>query len=447
MIKLNNSVSRKIFGAAMAVTLAATGCGERKEAQSPQAQGARAVPVKLQKIETTTTQNSSDFVGTLEAQQRVALAPQIEGRIEQILATNGQVVKRGTPIIQIEPTRQQEEVNSRQSQVSARIADYNAALANVNSAQADEARSEAEVERAKADLQQTQAELDLAKVTFDRTKFLVGQGVQPQQALDDGTRDVSTKTAARDAQQQTLNASLKSLKAAQERIKQNQASAQGQKALVAQAQADLAVGQQSLNYNLVRAPIDGIVGRIDVKVGDFVTIGQALTNITQNEELYINIGIPVERSSDLKIGTPVHIIKADGKPGVKGKVSFISPQVDSNTQAILAKVSFQNNYSLRDSQFVRVRVIWEEKPGVLIPTSAVTRIGGQNFVFVATPSEAKDGQATDTAKQQPVVLGNIQGQSYQVISGINAGDRVVVSGILNLTDGVPIVEEQAKSQK
>jgi len=444
MVKLKSSLSRKFLGAAITLTLVATGCGERKDAQSP---AARAVPVKLQTIETTTTQNSSDFVGTLEAQQRVALAPQIEGRIEQILATNGQAVKRGTPIIQIEPTRQQEQVNSSQSAVSARIADYNAAIANVNSAQADEARSAAEVERAKADLQQTQAELELAQVTFDRTKFLVAQGVQPKQELDDRTRDVNTKRAARDAQQQTLNASIKSLKAAQERIKQTQASVQGQKALVAQAQADLAVAQQSLNYNLVVAPIDGIVGRIDVKVGDFVTIGQQLTSITQNRDLYINIGIPVERSAQLQIGTPVQIIKADGKPGVKGKVSFISPQVDPNTQAILAKVSFENNGSLRDSQFVRVRVIWAEQPGVLIPTTAVTRIGGQEFVFVATPSEGKDGQTRETAKQKPVVLGSIQGQSYQVISGINPGDKVVVSGITNLTDGVPIVEEQAKSEK
>jgi hypothetical protein len=138
----------------------------------------------------------------------------------------------------------------------------------------------------------------------------------------------------------------------------------------------------------------------------------------------------------------VEIIKADGSTGVSGQVTFIAPLVNQGAQAILVKMTFRNDGSLRNNQYVRVRLIWEQKPGVLVPTTAVTSLGSQKFVFVAEQSKPKQGETSLVVKQKPINVGNIQGQSYQVLSGLDAGERVAVSRILELRDGAIIADER-----
>ena len=120
-----------------------------------------------------------------------------------------------------------------------------------------------------------------------------------------------------------------------------------------------------------------------------------------------------------------------------GSINFISPEVDTGTQAMLVKARFPNqNGSLREGQFVRARVIWQERPGVLLPTIAVSQSGAQSFVYVAQNSGSKQ-----TVRQQPVKLGAIQGQTYQVLEGVQVGDRIAVTQILNLRNGTAIQPE------
>ena len=126
----------------------------------------------------------------------------------------------------------------------------------------------------------------------------------------------------------------------------------------------------------------------------------------------------------------------------QGRINFISPEVDQANQSILAKFTFPNNEDLREGQFVRTRVIWRSNPGILVPTVAVTRLGGQAFVFVAeTVSES--GETRQVAKQKPIELGAIQGQQYQVISGVDAGEAIITSRILDLVDGAAIVNDDS----
>lgn len=185
----------------------------------------------------------------------------------------------------------------------------------------------------------------------------------------------------------------------------------------------------------IKSPISGIVSNISVNRGEFITKGQALTRVIDNQTLELNIGVPTENSSQLKIGLPVEIIAPPHKASLKGKIDFVSPEI--NRRYILVKATLRNNGNFRDNQEVIARIIWWEELGILIPTTAISRIAGQNFVFVAEEVEQK-GEITLLAKQRIVELRNIQGQSYQVISGLEAGEKLITSGILNLTDGTPV---------
>ncbi len=111
------------------------------------------------------------------------------------------------------------------------------------------------------------------------------------------------------------------------------------------------------------APITGEVGDFPVKVGDYVNTGQNLTTITQNENLYLRLGIHAQRASQLRVGLPVELIESKTKKRlVTGKIDFISPEADTNAQTILIKARFPNqNRTLREGQFVQARVIWSKR--------------------------------------------------------------------------------------
>ena len=442
----NNSYpfAKKILGAVFAIPLLLGGCGGG-EVES-QAAGARAVPVKLQTLETATLINSTEYVGNLEAQGRVNLAPRINGRILRIFVNQGDRVSRGEAIIELEPTQQQEDVNAASQAVNVEKARLGQVQAELKAAEANRARAAAEVEAARANLQDAKAEVILAEINIKRSKMLVEGGARALQNLDDTTRELDGAIAQRDSRQETLNASLRSLEAAERQVDQSLANIDSQKAVVRQAEAQLGSVGQNLAFNTINAPIGGIVGSFnEKKVGDFVNIGEQITTLTNNQTFDLNIGIPTEYRSQLKLGLPVKIINKDGSDGVTGKITFISPVVDQSIQAIQTKVSFQNDGSLRDREYVRVKVIWQEQPGLLVPTRAVSILGGQKFVYVATPGDSEEAELV--AKQQPVTLGTIQGQAYQVISGVEEGEQIVVTRILDLKDGTPITEESLTSEQ
>jgi multidrug efflux pump subunit AcrA (membrane-fusion protein) len=138
------------------------------------------------------------------------------------------------------------------------------------------------------------------------------------------------------------------------------------------------------------------------------------------------------------MGMPVELLDAQDKPLVKGNVAFISPNINPQSQSVLVKANFNNGTNqLKANQFVRARLIWASRAGVLVPTSAISRLGGQDFIFVAEPSPT--GGKSLIANQKPVKLGKITGNKQEVLEGLNAKDQIVVAGILQLQNGATIM--------
>jgi RND family efflux transporter MFP subunit len=247
------------------------------------------------------------------------------------------------------------------------------------------------------------ANLQLAKVQLERAKGLASSGVISKQDLDQAQ---STYEAA--------NADVKSL--------------------------DAQIHQQEvqLKYYSVFAPVDGIIGDIPVHVGDRVTNTTMVTTIDERRGLEVYLPIPSDRAKELKLGAPVQILDATGNVILTSRVNFISPQVDTATQSVLAKAPVdQGADRLRSQQLVRARITWSTEAGITIPVVAVARVSGQFFAFVA---EQKDGH--DVARQIPLTLGEISGNDYTVLSGLKPGDQVIVSGGQNLADGMAVKIQQ-----
>src|SRR6266436_6314858 len=192
--------------------------------------------------------------------------------------------------------------------------------------------------------------------------------------------------------------------------------------------------QRQLAYYNLTAPFPGIVGDVPVHVGDYVAPQTLLTTVDENAELEAYLYIPTERAADIRMGLPVQIVTSGGEPIESTKINFISQQVDNALQGILVKAPVHSSLDrFRNAQLVKARVVWSTAPSPTVPVLAVTRIGGQSFVYVATATDN-----VTVAKQRAVTLGDTVGNVYAVTGGLNPGDRVIVSGIQFLIDGTPV---------
>jgi RND family efflux transporter MFP subunit len=211
----------------------------------------------------------------------------------------------------------------------------------------------------------------------------------------------------------------------------------------AQAQMDSLASQVreqevQLHYYKVVAPRGGIVGDVPVRVGDRVTVSTQLTTVDQPGSLEAYVYVPIEHSAQLKMNLPVQIVDSDGKVLAETRVSFISPQVDNTTQTVLVKAKIANgNDALRQSQFVRARVVFGTHQNPEVPILAVSRLAGQYFAFVAEPQNG----GSFVARQKPLTIGQTVGNDYEVQSGIKPGDKVIISGTQFLLDGAPVVPQ------
>lgn len=369
-------------------------------------------------VETETTQIAevniaSEFVGALEAEDRVMLRPEVEGRITQIFVEDGDRVSAGTPVLQLNPERSQ-------AVVTGAIADIEAARASRNTTQA-------ELLAAQADRDSAIAEQTLQDTEYTRAQGLVEEGALAQQSLDQITRSRDAAAAER--------------RAAERRIQAAQASLEESTASLQRAESSADVASEDLSDYQVVAPIDGVVGDFFIKTGDFVGAGEQLTTLTRNQTMDLRLSIPVNRAGELRTGLPVELRTEEGtEPLVVGRISFVGERVASGAQSILAKATFPNPGGvLRDEQFVRATVVWDQEPGVLVPTTAISRVGGQSFVFVVEPSEEED--AGYIAVQRPVQLGVIEDNRYQVTNGLEPGETIVTAGLLRLSDGAAVTPE------
>ncbi len=269
--------------------------------------------------------------------------------------------------------------------------------------QIDPAKQQATLKTQEDTLAAKQAEVKWDEQEFERNSGLYDARVISKQALD------QSRTALDQARAQ--------LQALQSQVRQESV---------------------QLHYYRVTAPSAGIVGDIPVRVGDRVTTTTPLTTVDKPGSLEAYVYVPIERSSQLKPNLPVQIVDQSGNVLAESRINFISPQVDSTTQTVLAKAPIANsNDKLRNAQFIHARIVWGTQQRTVVPVLAVSRLGGQYFAFVA---EQEGGKTV--AHQKPLQVGDMTGNNYVVLEGIKPGDKIIVSGTQFLVDGAPVIVPQ-----
>lgn len=406
MVKHTPSQAR-LWLVMLCISMFINACGKSQ----PVAQAQAPIPVKVEKLSSGQVQDSSEFVGTLEAAKWVELKPEIQGQVQQILAQSGDQVEQGSPIMVLKADQT--------------VPQFEAAKVTVSNAKTGREAAVREKEVATAQMATAQSDLELAQTNFERARYLLSYGAIGQIQYDQAKND--------------LDSARNRLKSAKERVQVAQVGIKQADGKIREAQAQADAAGVNVGFKQLQSPINGVVGDIRVKVGDYVTTGQTVTTITQAGDMELRLSIPSNNISQLKMGLPVELVNPNTqKKIVRGSIDFISPNVNPQAQSILVKARFSNqNGQLKNGQFVQARVLWAESPGILVPVTAVTRTGGQGFVFVVNET-TKDQQTQTIVEQRPVTLGEIKGDRYEIVNGIKPGEQIATSNILKLRNGALI---------
>lgn len=177
------------------------------------------------------------------------------------------------------------------------------------------------------------------------------------------------------------------------------------------------------------SPISGIVTARNYDAGDLYS-GQPVLVVQQMNTVKIYLNINEQYYKDVKVGMPIDNITLDAFPGetFSGRVSIIHPTVDVNTRTFVTEVKIDNNQRVRPGMFARVTLNFGEVNRVLAPDQSIVKQAGSGERYVYVINNGK-------AYHRTIELGRRIGDEYEIISGLEDGDVVVVFGQTLLSDG------------
>ena len=361
-------LTRRAGLAAIFVLAALSSACSGGSAKGAQPQGPPGIPVKVETAKLISVNDTTEYVATLKSRDTAVIMPQVEGVITDIFVHSGSRVSAGTPLMQIDPAKQQATLKTQEDTVKAK-----------------------------------QAELIWDQQEYDRNSGLYDAKVVSKQALD------QSKNGAGPGQSPVAGPAG--------------AGPPGNRATALLPRDRSQRRNRRRHSGARRRPRNH---------------HHALTTVDKPGSLEAYVYVPIERSSQLKPNLPVQIVDQSGTVIAESRINFISPQVDSTTQTVLAKAPIANsNDKLRNAQFIHARIVWGSQNRTVVPVLAVSRLGGQYFAFVA---EQQDGKTV--AHQKPLTVGDMTGNNYVVLEGIKPGDKIIVSGTQFLIDGAPVMMPQ-----
>ena len=342
-----------------------------------------ATPAEVVTIGAADANTENDYTASLEGKVNVEIRSQVDGYLEKVYVDEGAYVKAGQPLFKIDEHRYREQLNN-----------------------------------AKAALHAAEASVLNAQLEIDKVTPLVNNKV---------VSDIQLRTAKTAYEVATAN--------------------------VEQAKAMVASAAINLGYTNITAPVSGYIGRIPKKAGALISLNdpEPLTKLSDVHEIYAYFSLSegdffsfkdsYEGSTleeKLKNLPAAVLVLADNHIyEEKGKVDMIDGQFEKNTGAITLRAVFPNaKGTIRTGNTGKVRLLREHKGAILVPQAATIEIQDRIFVYTLD----KDNK---TVRQAITVIGT-SGNQYLVSDGVKSGDRIVVSGVDRLKEGMEIKPEKAK---
>lgn len=361
-----------------------------------------------------------DAIGKTVAREVVSVLPQVSGRIMKIHFTDGANVRKGDLLFTID-TRPFE--------------------ASLKQAQANLSKDAALKKQAEANLAREVAQAKWGETQVKRYSTLVEAGVVPREQYEELRANLDTLNA-------NVVAARAAVGSANETMKVDAAA-------VERARVDL-------SYCYIRSPIDGRAGQRLVDIGNVVNpggssnstssnggssgpSGNALLVIERLDPIYADFTISQDNltqvQEQMRAGTLITEVRLPDNPEnhVTGQLTFLDNAVQNQTGTVSLRATIPNDgHRFWPGRFVNVRLVLSTiRQAVLIPAGAPQMSANGSFVYVV--------KQDSTAEQRPVTLGQRQGDLVVVITGVQAGERVVTSGQIGVTPGGKVLIEQPRN--
>lgn len=198
----------------------------------------------------------------------------------------------------------------------------------------------------------------------------------------------------------------------------------------AQTAAVVREAETMLGYTQIRAPFAGTIARKFVDTGDLASPGQPLLELTGHDAFEIETNIPASLAIRLTKGTALTVEVPDAGAPFTAAVTEISSAADPRARTVPVRLAVPAGTPVRPGQFARVQVPGEAAASLTVPATAVTRFGQMERVFIIT--------ADNLAGLRLVKTGAASGDRIEILSGLNAGERIVATPPAGLRDGQPL---------
>lgn len=355
-----------------------------------------------------------ETTGELVASNTVTIRSSVEGPISFCPWREGDHVKKGDRLVEIDRPLYREEVKS----AKAALAVANARLADMIAGPRKE-----EIAQAAENVRVLEASAAFAATDLKRIEQLVEKKGLPEEALDkarlESVRHETSLAIAREKYNM-----LKSGPTATDIAVQ--------KALVQEASAKLDIARAKLNECVITAPFDGVVTKVDVRTGDLAQAKAALLALMEESSIVLRFGVPESDIHALGEKTEISVFP-DALPGqtFSAHIERMYPEIDARTRTRTVEARLADSGSLVPGMFVRVKVgVQSSDAGVVVPDRALlTRSGGQSVVFVVSDEKAE---------QRKVKTGIENGTCIQIIDGVKPGETIVVAGHEKLKPGAAV---------
>lgn len=335
-------------------------------------------------------------VGVVDARLAYSVGPVAPGRVLRVLVDQGESVKAGQLLAEMDPVDLDQRVQAAESSGS---------------------RSRKSVQLVEAQIAEAESRVKFVRMNRDRDQKLFAQNVLSQQALDNSNNEVERAEAG-------LASARAAAAVARQDVGRIDAESQG-------------VGTLRDSLRLV-SPVDGVVVSREVEPGTTVVGGQAILRLVAPESLWVSTRVDQSRAHGVKVGQSAEIVLRS-RPNVKmpGKVTRIEMQSDAVTEERIVNVSFDPQpQNLFIGELAEVTIQLPPISGALVvPSAAIAREAGQTGVW-----QSVDGSAVF----KPVDVGT-QGQAgvAQILSGLKDGESVIVHSSAQLKDGLRVREKKA----
>ena len=284
-----------------------------------------------------------------------------------------------------------------------------------------------EVQAANANYEQALAELRQAEANEKRYRELVETGDVSMVAYE-------TYRTTRDTARARVNAARQQQEAARNTARQSNQAIKSAQAAVEAARTQVGTAQAAVNDTIVRAPFSGFVSARPVAVGEYVSSASIIATILRSNPIKAQIQVSEADVPFITIGRGVSLeVDAYKDRRFGGTVTAVNPALDPTSRAATVEASVENgDNALRPGMFSTVRITKEGGgAGVFVPKTAVYNDQStQSFrVFVVQDN---------VAKLRVVQLGTEEGDTVQIVNGVNADETVATSGLAQLFEGAKV---------